>query len=630
MSVSSLAKKKSLGRYSWFMRRKIIKKFKSSTFYASTKVLSPRDQKKIYLVALVQIFMGFVDLAGVAVIGVLGALAVNGIQSKGPGDRVAKVLDILGLENQTFQTQAAILGIVATVLLLGRTIFSVFFTRRTLFFLSHKGAKASAELISKLLSQSLLDIQSRTSQQTLFAVTSGVSVIMLGVIGTAVTIVADTSLLLILSIGLFIVDPTMAIGTILTFGLIGIILYRLLNIRAKTLGAKNTHLTIASNEKILEVLTSYRESVVHNRRDYYAQEIGAMRFKLGNVLAENAFIPYISKYVIESSLVFGGLLLSAVQFLVQDAAHAVATLTIFMAAGSRIAPAALRLQQGALAIKGSLASVKPTLELMKSLETVNLSARSEVAPDVEHMGFNPTVEMTDVFFKYPNADAAALEGQSFSIKAGCSVAIVGSTGAGKTTAVDLLLGLLEPESGSVLISGLNPEDAIVKWPGAISYVPQDVVISNGTIRENVGLGFNSEHVNEKLVWDAINLAQLDSYVNSLPLGLETQVGERGTRMSGGQRQRLGIARALFTRPKLLVLDEATSALDGETEAAISQAVQQLRGTVTVIMIAHRLSTVRNADSVIYMDKGKVIAIGSFEEVRAKVPDFDRQAKLMGL
>ena len=617
-------------RYSWFMRRQLLRNFRASTFYASTKVLSRRDRKKIYLVAVVQIFMGFVDLAGVAVIGILGALAVNGIQSKGPGDRVAKVLDILQLGNQTFQTQAAVLGILATILLLGRTIFSIVFTRRTLFFLSHKGAKASADLISKLLSQSLLDIQSRTSQQTLFAVTSGVSVIMLGVIGTAVTIVADTSLLLILSIGLFIVDPSMAIGTILTFGLIGVILYRLLNIRAKTLGAKNTQLTIASNEKILEVLTSYRESVVHNRRDHYAQEIGSLRYKLGNVLAENAFIPYISKYVIESSLVFGGLLLSAVQFLVQDAAHAVATLTIFMAAGSRIAPAALRLQQGALAIKGSLASVKPTLDLMKSLETVNLSAPSEVAPDVEHIGFIPSVTMSDVYFRYPGSDFSALDGQSYSIEAGSSVAIVGSTGAGKTTAVDLLLGLLAPEGGSVLISGLKPEDAIVKWPGAISYVPQDVVISNGTIRENVGLGFNSEYVSEELVWDAIKAAQLDGYVNSLPLGLETQVGERGTRMSGGQRQRLGIARALFTRPKLLVLDEATSALDGETEAAISQAVQQLRGTVTVIMIAHRLSTVRNADSVIYMDKGKVIAIGSFEEVRAKVPDFDRQAKLMGL
>ena len=194
----------------------------------------------------------------------------------------------------------------------------------------------------------------------------------------------------------------------------------------------------------------------------------------------------------------------------------------------------------------------------------------------------------------------------------------------------MILGLLNPESGSISISGLKPEEAVIKWPGAISYVPQDVVISNGTIRENVALGFNSKYVNEELVWDAIKAAQLDDYVNSLPEGLGTQVGERGTRMSGGQRQRLGIARALFTRPKLLVLDEATSALDGETELAISQAIQRLRGNVTVIMIAHRLSTVRNADSIIYIDKGKVIFIGTFDQVRDNVPNFDRQAKLMGL
>lgn len=604
--------------------------FTNSTFFASTKVLTPNDRKKIYLVALVQIAMGFVDLAGVAVIGILGALAVNGIQSKGPGERVASVLDLLGLGDQTFQTQAAVLGIIATILLLGRTIFSVFFTRKTLFFLSHKGAKASSELISKLLSQSLLDIQSRTTQQTLFAVTNGVSVIMLGVVGTAVTIIADGSLLIILSVGLFIVDPTMALGTVLMFGIIGLILYKILNVKAKTLGAKNTQLTIESNEKILEVLNSYRESMVHNRRDHYANEIGTMRYKLGNVLAENAFIPYISKYVIESALVFGGLLLSAVQFLLQDAAQAVATLTVFMAAGSRIAPAALRLQQASLAIKGSIAQAKPTLELMASLDGVELSSPSDQSPDIEHIGFIPTIEVKDLFFKYPNSEFVAVDGQNFSIAAGSSVAVVGSTGAGKTTAVDLILGLLEPEDGSVLISGLNPQDAIVRWPGAVSYVPQDVVISNGTIRENVGLGFKSEYVSEELVWDAIKAAQLESYVNTLPLGLDTQVGERGTRMSGGQRQRLGIARALFTKPKLLVLDEATSALDGETEAAISKAVQDLRGSVTVIMIAHRLSTVRNSDSVIYMDKGQIKSIGTFEEVRTSVPDFDRQAKLMGL
>jgi ABC-type multidrug transport system fused ATPase/permease subunit len=316
--------------------------------------------------------------------------------------------------------------------------------------------------------------------------------------------------------------------------------------------------------------------------------------------------------------------------MLQDAAQAVATLTVFMAAGSRIAPAALRLQQASLAIKGSLAQAKPTLELMASLEGVELSSPSEQSPDISHLGFIPTIEVKDLFFRYPNSEFAALDGQNFSITSGSSVAVVGSTGAGKTTAVDVILGLLEPEDGSVMISGMKPLDAIVRWPGAVSYVPQDVVISNGSIRDNVGLGYKSEFVSEELVWDAIKAAQLEIYVNSLPLGLDTQVGERGTLMSGGQRQRLGIARALFTKPKLLVLDEATSALDGETEAAISKAIQDLRGSVTVIMIAHRLSTVRNADSVIYMDKGQIKSIGTFEQVRAAVPDFDRQAKLMGL
>ena len=561
------------------MRSQAGKNFKTSTFYGSTKVLSPGDRKKIYLVTLVQILMGFVDLAGVAAIGMLGALAVNGIQSKGPGIRVSKVLHILGLGAESFQTQAAALGILATLLLVARTILSIIFTRRTLLFLSHKAAKASGSLISKLLSQSLLEVQSRTSQQTLFAVTNGVSVVMLGVIGTSIQILADISLLVILSVGLFVVDVTLAVGTVFLFGIIGYVLYRLLNVRAQTLGSKNTQLSIASNEKILEVLNSYRESVVHNRRDYYAREIGEIRYKLGKVNAENAFIPYIGKYVIESSLVFGGLLLSAFQFVSQDAAHAVATLTIFLATGSRIAPAALRLQQGAVSIKGSLASAKPTLDLMKNLENVELSSPSDIAPDVEHIGFNPTVEMSDVVFKYPNAEAAILQNESFSIKAGNSVAIVGSTGAGKSTAVDVILGLLNPESGSILISGLKPEEAVIKWPGAISYVPQDVVISNGTIRENVALGFNSKYVNEELVWDAIKAAQLDDYVNSLPEALGTQVGERGTRMSGGQRQRLGIARALFTRPKLLVLDEAKSSLDGETELAISQSIQIVRAHV---------------------------------------------------
>jgi ABC-type multidrug transport system fused ATPase/permease subunit len=161
-------------------------------------------------------------------------------------------------------------------------------------------------------------------------------------------------------------------------------------------------------------------------------------------------------------------------------------------------------------------------------------------------------------------------------------------------------------------------------------VPQDVLVSNGTIRENVAMGFPKIEATDELVWNALNIAQLDEFVRSLANGLDTPVGDRGTRISGGQRQRLGIARAMFTKPMMLVLDEATSSLDGETESNISDAIQNMRGSVTVLMIAHRLSTVRNADKVIYMDEGRVLAIGNFEEVRESVPNFDRQASLMGL
>jgi ABC-type multidrug transport system fused ATPase/permease subunit len=177
---------------------------------------------------------------------------------------------------------------------------------------------------------------------------------------------------------------------------------------------------------------------------------------------------------------------------------------------------------------------------------------------------------------------------------------------------------------------LPPLAAISRWPGAVSYVPQDVVICAGTIRENVAMGYPLESATDELVMSALKVSHLDTFVASLPDGVDTQVGERGTKLSGGQRQRLGIARAMFTRPHLLVLDEATSSLDGETEASISEAIHTLRGSTTVVMIAHRLSTVRDADIVVYLTDGAVVATGTFEKVRNAVPNFDHQAKLMGL
>ena len=605
-------------------------KWRKTTLGRSAKVLSRKDQRRIIAVVIIQVFMGLIDLLGVAIIGVLGALAVNGVQSKAPGDRVSTVLRLLNLENLDFQTQAGFLGASAAILLVGRTVLSIIFIRRILFFLSRRAAFISASLVSKLLSRSLLEVQSRTTQQTLYALTNGVNTITMGVLGTTVTLASDTSLLVIMAVGLFIVDPIIAIGTFFVFAVIGFAMYRLLHKRARDLGVSDSTLSIQSNEKIVEVLSSYRESVVRNRRNYYAREIGEIRFRLANTTAAISFLPNISKYVIETTVVLGALLISAAQFILQDATHAVATLAVFLAAGTRIAPAVLRLQQGAIQIRGSLGTAGPTLLLIEELGDVE--EVEEISDDVEisHIGFDSHIVAKELSFTYPGATRPAIKDVNLEIKPGMSVAIVGSSGAGKTTLVDLLLGVIEPDSGTIGISELSPKLVVSKWPGAIAYVPQDVAISNGTVRENVALGFPARVATDELVWGAIDLAQLRTFVSELQLGLDSQVGERGARISGGQRQRLGIARALFTRPKFLVLDEATSSLDGQTEADISDAIQGLKGSVTIMMIAHRLSTVRNADLVIYLHEGRILAQGSFEHVRNSVPNFDQQAQLMGL
>lgn len=607
-----------------------MKKIEPSVIYRASRVIPARSRKKLYLVIVIQVSLGILDLIGVAAIGMLGALAISGVESKQPGNRVLAVLEFLQIENSTLQFQAAVLGISAAILLLTRTLLSVLITKRIMHFLSRRGAELSSILISDLLSKSILEINSRTVQQTIYLVTTGVNTMMLGVIGATIALVSDLTLLIVMSIGLFVVDPLISVTSTFVFIVIGMTMYKFLHKKARFLGEEEAALSISSNEKISEILLTYRESLVRNRRAFYAKEIGKRRFALADVVAEQAFMPNISKYVIEGTVVFGALAIGATQFLMQDAARAVATLSIFLAAGSRIAPAILRVQQGSLQVKGSLGAVLPTLEL---LEKSNLETNKENVldkPNFSHMNFEGNVNLAAVNFTYPGNTSQVVKDITFNINAGDFIAIVGSSGAGKTTMADLIIGVLTPDSGSIKISGEDPNHAISKWPGALAYVPQDVVIVNGTIIENVALGYDHSDLDATHIWDALQRAQLGDMVRSLPDGLHSLVGERGTKLSGGQRQRLGIARALFTCPRLIIFDEATSSLDGQTEQDISSAIYTLKGEVTLIVIAHRLSTVQSADKVVYLEDGCLRAIGSFAQVRAAIPDFDQQAKLMGL
>ena len=523
-----------------------------------------------------------------------------------------------------------ILGLSAVVLLIGRTLFSIYFTKRILFFLSRRGASISSDLVTKLLMNELVVVQLKSTQERIYALTHGVQVMVIQVLAASIILVSDVSLLIVMTLTILALDFFLALGTIIFIGILGLFFYRYIYSKAKLLATESTELTIVSNEKISEVLHSYREVIVGNRRNYYAVEIGKIRYKLADMTAEMGFMPYSSKYVLESTVVLGALLVGAFQFISKDSVHAVGALAVFLAAGSRIAPSVLRVQQGVIQIRQGIGLAKPTLDLVDELTDSFTIGKSSDNIDTVHEGFVGSIKATNLGYVYPNSQVSALSGVSLEIGQGNSVAIVGPSGAGKTTLVDVLLGVLTTDEGLVTISGVPPILAIEKWQGAIAYVPQDVVISKGTIRENVSLGYPVEVATDDLVMSAIRVAHLEEFVAGLPDGLETQVGERGTKLSGGQRQRLGIARAMFTKPLLLVLDEATSSLDGEAEENISSAIRSLHGFTTVVLIAHRLSTVRNADSVVYLEDGRVRAVGSFEEVRKQLPDFERQAKLMGL
>jgi ABC-type multidrug transport system fused ATPase/permease subunit len=570
------------------------------------------------------------DLLGVTFIGALGALSVQGIESKKAGNHVSVILNLLHIQNFSFQIQVVFLGLSAALAMIGKTALSIFFTRKTFRFMSFRGAKLTSDLVSKVLSQKMLDIQKRSSQETLFAVTNGVQAVVIGIISTVVNLLSDFSMLIILAFGLFVVDPITALATILIFGIIGFLLYRLLQVKAQKVGREIAIRTIENDSKILEVLRTYRESVVRGRRAYYAKQIGSIQYELGGFIAENSFFPFISKYVMDSAVVVASLLLGGIVLSLNNAVHGVATLTVFLAASTRIAPAALRIQQGLINMKTATGPAVLTLNMVDELKTAKGSVDSGENIDFDHKDFIPSIELSKVSFQYPNSNNFTIANLDLEIKPGESVAFVGPSGAGKTTLVDLILGVLEPTGGEIRISGIDPTNVVEKFPGAIAYVPQDVAIINGTIQENVAMGYPARRDQSELVKNAIQIAQLNSLVESIDGGLDAQVGEFGSKISGGQRQRLGVARALFTRPKLLVMDEATSALDGKTESDLTEALKTLHGNVTVLVVAHRLTTVMHVDKVVYLESGKIKAIGSFDDVIRAVPEFKTQSQLIGI
>lgn len=593
-------------------------------------LLSERDRKLVFIVILLNVFLGFLDLLGVIAIGVLGTLTVFGIGSRAPGDRVSFLLETLSLENLSFQQQAAILAISAAVIFVTRTIFSIITTRRILHFLSNRAAVLSNELTRKLLAQPLPIIQARSHQEIVYLLGTGINSIMLGTLGLSAGIIADVVLLTVVVLGLLVVSPVIAVIATISFAFVGFLLYQVTRVRAKNNGIANSRLMIATANQTTDVLENYRENFVRGRLQYYSETIFELRLRLASTIAEQQLLPNLSKYLIEASVILIGLLVSGIQFSISDASHAIAGLSIFLAASSRLAPAVMRIQQSAIQIKGNLGVATPTLQLIEELDNCPSIQLGSIEPDFKYADFTPQIELNNLSYSYPDSEKVVISGVSLIASPGMVTAIVGPSGAGKSTLLDLILGILSPTSGSVKIGSLSPQDAIKKWPGAISYVPQVVNLTDTSLEGNVTRGFDDHFFSAEQVDHALDFAQLGNIKQGFSDSMNESLGFSGSRLSGGQRQRLGIAHAMITNPRVLVLDEATSALDGETEEAIKRSLDLIRGKASILIVAHRLSTVRDADQVIYLKNGEVAASGTFEEVRKAIPDFDRQAELMGL
>jgi ABC-type multidrug transport system fused ATPase/permease subunit len=598
--------------------------FMTNDLRRAATILSRRDKHKIAIVVGLNIALGFLDLLGVAAVGLVGALAVIGFGASTPSPRINQLMEFLNLNNLEFQLQVAILGIVAGVAFIVRTISSIYVNKRIMFFFSRKGASLANELFAKVLNQNLTGLRRRTTQEYNYLFGEGITNLTIGTLATASTIVSDLILLGILLAGILFADFGLGVTILFTFGALGYFLNRLTGKRAKAIGTKDAALSLQSYLAIHDSISGFSERYAGNTLGSSVNDFHVLKNQHSEVLAQRQFLPILSKYLIESAVIFLALGVAAFQFLVGSAGQAIGALSIFLGAGSRIAPAVLRIQQSLVTFRASSKSTELTLELISELTHLHPLVGVKANLDLEHKGFDGTVVISSLSFKYPETSNFVLHDISLKVPAGTFVAIIGPSGAGKSTLVDAILGLVRLEKGFVSIGGEEPKIAIDKWPGAVAYVPQSIVLTNESMIQNVISGYSETETNRQRAFKMLELVHLNEIAIALPNGFDSEIGERGEKLSGGQAQRLGLARALFSNPQLLFLDEATSALDGETEKLVSETLEKLRGRTTIITIAHRLNTVKKADLVIYLENGHLRHSGSFEEVSRQVPGLASQ------
>jgi ABC-type multidrug transport system fused ATPase/permease subunit len=460
----------------------------------------------------------------------------------------------------------------------------------------------------------------RNSSETLRTIGLSVSQVVSGIIGGSVSLVSNVAVSVAVLLGLVLSSPLVALTVAVYFAAIAAVWIRGVRGGLARRGLRILGLQEEQFRLVMQGLSAAKELQLRGRALFYADEAVARTRSINAAGRGVAVVNGSLRYVLETALVIGAVVIVAVAGLIAGRDAALPAVGLVLAAAFRLLPALNQV----LFLYHQVQYNGPAIDLVEEeLKTFVTDAPPPPSPAqaaASPLQLRDALRLEEVTFRYPTRTEPALAHVSFAVRAGESVGIVGPTGAGKSTLLDVLLGFLAPDSGSITVDGTPMAVCREAWQRSIGYVPQDVYLVDDSLRVNVALGWRGDDIDDEAVDEAIRLAQLDDVVRELPDGLETVVGERGVRLSGGQRQRLGIARALYVRPTVLILDEATSNLDTATEQRIVDTLAGLRRELTTIIVTHRLSTVRDCDRILYLDKGSLRLAGTFDDLTSFLSD----------
>jgi ABC-type multidrug transport system fused ATPase/permease subunit len=513
------------------------------------------------------------------------------------------------------------------VLFVAKAIASIVLTGRMAVLVAKVEARAARRVAEAILGNDLFEARSLSKEQLYYAVSAGTSAAFSTSLNSLGTLVSEGFLFIILVSTFLFVDPISTLCVIVYFGLIAYFIQFFVGKRLENSSIKIAEKMVVSNVAVNDLAGAMRELTVAGRRNYYFDRIQSSRNSAAENIGRQIYLTGMPRYIIETALLLGIMAFGGVKMLSGDLAGSVTTLGVFLTGSMRLMAAMLPWQTALITLRQAMPMASISQKYLDR-EAEETDSQTEQKNQNRTDRDSKSVSFKKVSFTYPGSSSAAIKDVSFEIPKGAQVAIIGKSGSGKSTLADLMMGLLQPTSGAIAVGNQSPVDLINQQSGLLGYVPQSPGTLSGSIAQNIAIGIDWDQIDQARLAEAISQAHLDGLIASLPQGLKTDLGTYNDALSGGQLQRVGLARALYSQPSVLLMDEATSALDAESEHEISNALDELRGKVTLVLIAHRLHTVQNADIVFVVDDGQIIDQGKFTEVVSRNESVAKAVDLM--